>query len=217
MPTLLDSLFTAAGDVRRLAPSYGLWMTWNLFLAFVPVVLAFALFRPGIARTKSWWFGVFVWVLFLPNAPYVLTDIIHLFDEIRGARSDLQILGEFVPLYLAFFAAGMSCFVVALDRCWRYVKVERPAWRWWKIELALQLLCAVGIYLGRVVRLNSWQVFTRPRQVLASADWLIGPFPIALILSTFVVIVVSTMLTRAVLYSFVRWAKNAGSRLRPAA
>lgn len=208
MFALFDTLFMAAGDARGLMGTHGFWMAWNLFLAFVPVCLAFALFRPGIERTRPWWFGVFVWVLFLPNAPYVITDIVHLFEDIRGARSDLQALGEFVPLYFLFFAIGMGCYVVALDRCWRYVRAERPAWHWWKIETCLQLLCAVGIYLGRVLRLNSWQVFTRPRQVLASADWLIGSFPIMLIVCTFVVLVMSTMLTRAVMYSLVRWAKT---------
>jgi uncharacterized membrane protein len=205
MFNLSQALFQAAGDARGLASTHGYWMAWNLVLALLPVPLAFALFRTGIPRTRAWWFGVVVFVLFLPNAPYVLTDVVHLFDDIRGSRSDLQVLGEFVPIYLTFFAIGFGCFVLAVDRLWQYVRIEWPGVRWWPIELALQLLCAIGLYLGRVVRLNSWQVFTRPREVLASADWLIGGVPIALILATFAVLVVGTMLTRAVLYSTVRW------------
>lgn len=205
MVAVVDALSRAAGDARGLASTHLWWMAWNLLLAFVPVLLAFALFRPRVERTAAWWFGVVVWVLFLPNAPYVITDVVHLFDDIRGARSDLQVLGEFIPLYLALFSLGFGCYVVALDRAWRYVRAVAPNRRWWPIETGLHLACAVGIYLGRVVRLNSWQVFTRPRSVLASVDWLFGPLPVALIGVTFVTLVVGTMLTRAVLYSLVRW------------
>jgi uncharacterized membrane protein len=209
MVAVMETLFQAAGDARGLLRTHAWWMAWNLLLAFVPVVLAFALFRTRARRTPVWWFGVFVFVLFLPNAPYVITDIVHLLDDIRGARSDLQVLGLFLPVYLAFFVLGFGFYVVALDRMWRYVRSVRPTMRWWPIELSLQLLCAVGIYLGRVVRLNSWNVFTRPRAVLASADWLIGSFPIMLILCTFVALVIGTLLTRAVLWSAVRWAREA--------
>jgi uncharacterized membrane protein len=205
---VVQTLQQAGADAHDLADTHGFWMAWNLLLAMVPVLLAFALFKPAIRRSAGWWFGVVVFVLFLPNAPYVITDVIHLFEDIRYARSDLQVLGELVPLYLLFFAAGFVFYVLALDRLWRYVRTVRPQWRWWPIELGLQALCAVGVYLGRVVRLNSWQVFTRPRTVLASADWIAGPFPIVLILCTFVALVVGTMVTRAVVYSVVRSARR---------
>jgi uncharacterized membrane protein len=208
MLALEQTLQQAVADARSLADTHGFWMAWNLLLAFVPVVLAFVLFKPGSRRTPSWWFGTTVFVLFLPNAPYVVTDVVHLFEDIRYARSDLVVLGELVPLYTLFIAIGFVFYVLALDRLWRYVRAERPAWRWWPIELALQAMCAVGVYLGRVVRLNSWQVFTRPREVLSSADWLVGPFPFALILCTMVALIVGTMLTRAVMYSAVRSARR---------
>lgn len=208
MFALVDILFQAAGDARVLLRSHGFWMTWNLLLAFVPVMLAFLLFRRGVRRTALWWCGAVLFLLFLPNAPYVITDVVHLFRDIRGSRSDLQVLALFLPLYAGFFALGFGSYVIALDRLWRYWKSEWPSRPWWKLELILQLLCAVGIYLGRVVRLNSWQVFTRPRSVLGSLDLLIGSFPIALILSTFLVLVAGTMVTRAVLYSSVRWTRD---------
>jgi uncharacterized membrane protein len=208
MVAFVQTLQQAFADVRGLADTHGFWMAWNLLLAFVPVLAAFALFKPGIRRTPGWWFGAGVFVLFLPNAPYVITDVVHLLEDIRDARSDLQVLGELIPLYLLFFAVGFVCYVLALDRLWRYVRVEAPTWRWWPIELALQTLCAVGIYLGRVLRLNSWQVFTRPRTVLASTDWLMGVFPIAMIVCTLAALIVATMVTRAVMYSFVRSAKR---------
>jgi uncharacterized membrane protein len=211
---IVQTFWTAASDAQGLARSHGGWMTWNLLLAAVPVGLAFLVFRPGIRRTASWWFGAVCFLLFLPNAPYVITDVVHLFNDIRyNARSDLHVLGEYVPLYGLFFAIGFGCYVLALDRTWRYVRSDFPNLPWWPIELSLQLLCAIGIYLGRVVRLNSWQVFTRPRQVLGAVDWLVGLFPIAMIAATFVALVAGTLLTRAVLYSVVRFVRGRGWQL----
>jgi uncharacterized membrane protein len=207
MDSLSQLLFLAAGDAHGLARTHGDWMAWNLLLAFIPVLFALALFQPGSRRTFAWWSGVAIFVLFLPNAPYVISDIIHLFEDIREARSDLQVLAELVPLYVGFFVIGFLCYVVALDRLGQYLRTERPGPWWWRAELALQFLCAVGVYLGRVVRLNSWQVFTRPRQMLALGDWLIGGFPIMLIVATFVVLIVGTTLTRAVMYSVIRWVE----------
>lgn len=183
-------------------------MTWNLWLACVPLVLAAVLFRPGVARTRSWWFGLVVFVVFLPNAPYVLSDVIHLFDDIRMSRSDLQVLGLYLPLYLTFFALGFGAYVAALDLAHRYLRLEAPSVRWLPIEGALHLLCAVGIYLGRVVRLNSWEVFTRPHAVLAVVDDVPGLFAIAIVLITFAVLCAGSMLTRAVIRGTVELGRS---------
>ena len=61
------------------------WMGWNLFLAIIPCVLSFILFARRSPRRLSknpiWWFGLAVFILFLPNAPYIITDIIHFVDN----------------------------------------------------------------------------------------------------------------------------------------
>ncbi len=53
------------------------WISWNLFLAFIPMVLSFWLFRRSTRPTPPWWIIFLVYAAFLPNAPYLLTDIIH--------------------------------------------------------------------------------------------------------------------------------------------
>ncbi len=177
-----------AHDLRLLTRSHALWMGWNLFLALVPLALALRLFRERARHGLLWWLGLALFVLFLPNAPYVLTDVIHLFDDIRRSRSDLQILGVYLPLYVAFFAVGTACYVVAVERARRHA-TRRWSWRAGvAVEAALHLLSAVGVFFGRVVRLNSWQVFTRPQEVLGALDWLIGPVPVLLVLITAVVL-----------------------------
>src|SRR5258707_813088 len=70
-------------------PVHG-FMLWNAFLAGCPAALALALFtRPAPERRGVlWWAGLAAWVLFLPNAPYVLTDVVHMIDDIQRAHSD---------------------------------------------------------------------------------------------------------------------------------
>lgn len=214
MVALTDLVRLAAHDARSLAGSHGAWMSWNVVLAAVPLLLAVVVFRHAGRRTVLWWAGAVAFVLFLPNAPYVLTDVIHLVDDIRLARSDLQIVVEIFPLYAVFFAVGTLCYVGALDQARNYARRAAPRLPWWPVELTLQALCAVGIYLGRAVRLNSWHVVTRPGTVLASVDDLTGRVPLAMISATLVVLLVVTFLGRAVLDAVAAAGRGAAQRLR---
>ena len=65
----------------------GPWMTWNVALALLPLLAAVVLFgRDAAHRSMLWWAGLVGLVLFLPNAPYVLTDVVHLPESLRGVR-----------------------------------------------------------------------------------------------------------------------------------
>ncbi len=198
MFAFFDLVRLGANDAQSLTRAHGLWMAWNLFLALIPFTLAVVLFplagrRPlaapsssaaRIASRTSRAVGLLLFLLFLPNAPYVLTDVIHLFDDIRGSRSDLQILGVYLPVYLAFFGVGVAAYAASLHRVWRWVERRWSMRAALGVEIGLHLLVALGVYLGRVLRLNSWHVFTRPRTVLGTLDALAGPFPVVLILVT---------------------------------
>src|SRR5439155_22630333 len=61
------------------------WMGFNLALAAVPLVLAVVLFRGRGRRGPIWWAGVGVFAVFLPNAPYVMTDVVHFIYEVMTA------------------------------------------------------------------------------------------------------------------------------------
>jgi uncharacterized membrane protein len=76
------------------------WMTWNLFLASIPLALSVWLFRTKRGRSWVWWFGFLVFFAFLPNAPYLLTDVIHLIHDIRTVQSVWLITLVLIPVYL---------------------------------------------------------------------------------------------------------------------
>jgi uncharacterized membrane protein len=171
-------------ELAALARRHGRWMSWNLVLALIPLALAFPLFRPGRRMAVRWWAGAVLFALFLPNAPYVLTDVIHLFDDIRESRSDLQLLGVYLPIYVIYFTVGVVSYGWSLHRLSDFVADRFSVRAAIGVELGAHLLCAIGVYLGRVIRLNSWEVFTEPRRVLGSVESLVGFFPVIIVAVT---------------------------------
>ncbi|MEY2448671.1 MAG: hypothetical protein QOH79_2147 [Acidimicrobiaceae bacterium] len=139
-------------------------MAANLLLAALPFVLALALFAPHRQKTAGWWVGVVAFVAFLPNAPYVLTDVIHLATQSRAATTDAQVLA-LVLQYAVLMATGLAFYGGCLAVLRRRLLVDGLAhWRW-PAEIGLHAVCSIGIFLGRFLRLNSWDLVVRPGSV----------------------------------------------------
>src|SRR2546421_4853282 len=107
---------SVVGALRRQAEVSGGWMVWNLFLALTPWVLSVVLFRPNRRPGPVWLAVVVGWSLLLPNAAYVLTDVVHLPAAVRQEPSDQLVLLVVLPLYGAFFIAGFVAFADGLRR-----------------------------------------------------------------------------------------------------
>jgi uncharacterized membrane protein len=182
---------------------YNGWIGWNLFLAFIPLVLSFVLFRKSFVLSKLgrktliqspkinpsisliWWFFLAVYGAFLPNAPYVLTDIVHLIEATWATPSVWIITLFYIPLHLGAIALAFEAYVVSLINQSAYIRRIGLKQYIFGFELLTHSLCAVGIYLGRFVRLNSWDLVTSPHNVLlATLNDLTGKGPIAVILAT---------------------------------
>jgi uncharacterized membrane protein len=129
-----------------------LFLWWNLFLAFVPWTIA-TLTRVREIRSR-WLLGILLvlWVAFFPNAPYILTDFVHLQPN-WGAPLWFDLI-----LILSFAFAGMLYGFVSL-----HILEERFLSRFstfWgsAISVGLIYLSCFGIYLGRFLRWNSWDL-----------------------------------------------------------
>ena len=170
------------------------WMTTNLVLAAVPVVLAFFLFWREKPKTARWWVGVVAFVAFLPNAPYVLTDVIHLRDDLEHAtRARQSVL--LVVEYAGLMGLGLLFYGIAVALLRRRLLAEGHArWRW-PVEFALHAVCAVGIFLGRFMRLNSWDLVIRPGEVFRYVR-IPHPTSLAIIAITFFVLLVAALAMR---------------------
>jgi uncharacterized membrane protein len=169
-------------------------MTVNLVLAAVPVLLALWLFRAPGARGARWWIGIGVFVAFLPNAPYVLTDVVHLRSNVAQATSSVH-AAAIVAQFAVLMSLGLLLYGTAIALVRRYLALDGHAgWRW-PVEIALHALCSVGIFLGRFMRLNSWDLVVRPTEVL---QYVRVPHPstVAVIAFTFGVLSLATLALR---------------------
>lgn len=177
---------------------YSGWIVWNLFLAFIPLFLSCWLFL--IHRNKRsvfWWICLIIFIAFLPNAPYLLTDIIHLIAAIRGNYSIWVTTLIFIPLHLGAIFLGWEAYVISLINQSRYLK-QQGAKKWIVTsELLTHALSAIGIYLGRFLRFNSWDLVIKPDVLLASTiDEITSKKPLLLMLITFVIITSLYWLTK---------------------
>jgi uncharacterized membrane protein len=182
-------LITLIARVWDILWSNSRWMSWNLFLAFVPLALSAGLFRRGRRRYWFWWPGFLVFFGFLPNAPYVLTDVIHLIEDIRQINSVWMIALVVIPIYLVFILAGFEAYVLSLINLGYYLnRIGQSKWIL-GAETITHALSAVGIYLGRFLRFNTWDFITQPDALATSVvEDVVGKRPLVIIAITFVVI-----------------------------
>ena len=132
-----------------------------------------------------------MFISFLPNAPYILTDIVHFYDAVRSIQSVWGITLVIVPIYIIFIGIGWFAYVFSLLNVRKYLVRNQLDRYISTAELSLHLLSAIGIYIGRFIRFNSWSLITAPREFIrVLPEELIGKFPIVVILITFLIIMV---------------------------
>ncbi len=166
---LVIARLTYSGSVRYVI------LIWNLFLAWIPFVMAF------LAYVLSWRRGlvlflvipvfVLLWLIFFPNAPYILTDLQHL-SQVSGNVP----LWYDVILLVWFSWTGMLLGIVSLNLMQEIIKREFGRWLGWLFVIIVAGLSSVGVYLGRFIRLNSWDLLQNPSATASNIwDWLSDP------------------------------------------
>ncbi|HIK19355.1 MAG TPA: DUF1361 domain-containing protein [Leptolyngbyaceae cyanobacterium M33_DOE_097] len=192
------------------------WMGWNLFLAILPLGLSVWLFRRNQARSLFWWIVCLTFVAFLPNAPYVLTDLIHLSREIRYNSSPWFNTVVVLPKYALFVLIGFQAYVISLINAGSYLRQNHLSRYILPMEMMLHVLSAIGVYLGRFERLNSWYFVTRLHVVLDSVtDTLLEQRPLVIIALTFVVIAVLYWLFKEITLALLRRWQASHPSLEP--
>ena len=164
---------------------------WWIFLGLISLAMSLLLFkRETSRRTALWWLGLIAFIAFLPNAPYLLTDIIHLIraTSTGGLRVWVVVL-IFIPLHTLAILVGFEAYVLSLLNQAYYLKQRGRERYILPTELLIHALSAIGIYLGRFVRLNSWDLATDPTSVLGVAlDTLTTKRPAAVVFVTFLIL-----------------------------
>jgi uncharacterized membrane protein len=137
------------------------FMLWNLLLAWVPLLLAATIYRLTSREGGVSWALLapagLVWLLFFPNAPYLLTDFLHFLEPRNGVPAwyDLLLFSWFA---WTGFLLGVTALVpvqAAISRSW-----GRAAG--WAAVVVVIVLTSLGVYVGRFLHWNSWDVITSP-------------------------------------------------------
>ena len=147
--------------VGRTGSGYYIFLVLNLFLAGVPLIFSTAL-RLATHWQVHWIIRVAVfslWLLFLPNAPYILTDILHL------TRSSQVPAWYDLAMLLSCSGTGLLMGYLSLIDVQAIVaRSFGSAWGWIFAMVSL-VLSGFAIYLGRFLRWNSWDVLVEPSRL----------------------------------------------------
>ena len=147
---------------------------WNLFLAWIPLLTALWLY---ILRARQWHRPVLagvlsvIWFLFFPNAPYIVTDFVHL--RLRPPVPDWF---DIITI-LSFGLTGLFLGYLSLYLVQEIVRSYVGRAGSWVFVLVMLALSSVGIYLGRFLRWNSWDAILSPIGTLSDAARMVIPAP----------------------------------------
>lgn len=163
-------LLTALGFVLLLVRLVWSWdsiyffLAWNIILAWIPLLCAESLvlvekkFRSPILV----WVALAVWLLFFPNAPYIITDYIHLIN-----LRDTTPLWFDLILITTFAWLGLMLGFASLSKVQEFVNKKFTIAHGWLVAVVTIVLASFGIFVGRYLRWNSWDVVANPKLIIS--------------------------------------------------
>lgn len=157
LPSIISLGLVMARIIYTGSPLF-IFFIWNLFLAIIPFYMSLKIQASHNKRVKDRviWMLLFIWLLFLPNAPYMITDLIHLKQRVG------------VPLWydtlliLSFCWNGLIMGFLSIYNVHEVLKQKQGLLLSWSVIIVVILLCGFGIYLGRYLRWNSWDILVNP-------------------------------------------------------
>ena len=138
------------------------FLVWNLFLAFIPYFFISYL-KTQISLQKSKikvLILLFIWLLFLPNSFYLLTDLIHL------SQSGGHLFWFDLVVYSSYALIGFSIGIISLIEFEKIMENYAPPIIIKLMIPGICFLCGIGIYLGRILRYNSWDILSNPIELI---------------------------------------------------
>jgi uncharacterized membrane protein len=133
-----------------------LFLNWNLFLAFIPWLISSLIIVKGINKRYLIVILVLSWLLFFPNSPYILTDLFHL-----RLRSSAPVWYDLIVI-LSFAWTGLLFGFISLmdieDLLGKYLRKKYVT----TLSILFLFIAGFGIYLGRFLRWNSWDIIRNP-------------------------------------------------------
>jgi uncharacterized membrane protein len=137
------------------------FLVWNLFLGFITYAITSFITKNQKEHTSKpgFWLLFVAWLLFIPNSFYIITDFFHL-DEGTAAPQWFDLV-----LIFSFAWNGLLAGIISLRQMERLVGCYLSPGLKWLFLYSIMFLNALGIYIGRYLRYNSWDVVTNPLQL----------------------------------------------------
>ncbi|EDM43364.1 hypothetical protein SCB49_01377 [unidentified eubacterium SCB49] len=162
----VSCMFLLAIRLKITQSFFLIFLVWNLFLAAIPYFISSFLTAKKTSRFVKNGLPL-LWLLFLPNAPYIITDLIHLTHaQSYNKFFDAILIGFFALSGLLFYCVSLQQILAMFQQNWKPWKLVFLKW-------SIPFLCAFGIYLGRFLRWNSWDILQNPMGLLKD---IITPF-----------------------------------------
>jgi uncharacterized membrane protein len=149
-----------------------LFLIWNLFLAYIPYFLSSSIYKNFFNKSKKTQNSLYglVWLLFIPNSFYILTDFTHLhFKTTFQFSLDMLIISSFC--FVGFYVGLLSIHTIRQLVIAKYGNTKGNIF-----ILIISYLSAFGIYLGRVLRFNSWDIISKPIQLAYTSIYALFSF-----------------------------------------
>jgi len=168
-----------------------IFLLWNIFLALIPYGIStlMVIFEDKISNRWLLIIPFSVWLCFFPNAPYILTDLFHL-----KARPGVPFWYD-LALMLFFAWNGLMLGYASLLDIQSVLTRHFNQWVGWCVAISSLVLGSFGIYLGRYLRWNSWDIVSKPEGLLSDiTDRIINPmahqqtYGVTIIFSAFLVL-----------------------------
>lgn len=158
---LLSSLFSILLSFARVVYTRELLflsLIWNLFLAFVPYAITkwCSYTVQWVESTPKFLVVIATWLLFIPNSFYIITDLFHLEE-----RAGIPLWFD-LALIFSFAWNGLLLGVLSVRQMEKLISIKWPFQNEWLFVVPIMFLNAFGIYLGRYLRYNSWDVISKP-------------------------------------------------------
>jgi len=134
---------------------YLLFLVWNLFLGYIPYFISSRI-RLTLPGTLGFYLLLCGWFLLLPNAFYLITDFVHLhYSNSSQYLFDALLLSSFT-------IAGLYAGIASLFHIHHLLVMKYSNKKCWLIIVSICYLSGFGVYLGRVLRFNSWDILSHP-------------------------------------------------------
>jgi uncharacterized membrane protein len=139
-----------------------LGLIWNLFLAWIPFMLAY--FAHAVSWRRASLYLIipviaFLWLIFYPNAPYMLTDL----QDLTRRAGDAPLWYDVIIVVWCSWT-GMLLGIISLYLMQNIIVRNFGGRAGWIFVFGISALSSFGIYIGRFVRLNSWDILQNPAE-----------------------------------------------------